>query len=225
MKSSASRLLSAVALVLAMIRARVVRLSPRAITRSAQASSAEPPDAELVRRARRGDSDAEEELFRRHAGYVAALSFRLLGDRAESEDVVQETFLDAVAQLRALSAPGAFRPWVAGIAVHKAHRRFRRRRLQALLGIVRIADDSVLESSAHPSASPELRAELGLLDGALARLSDVDRAAWILRYVEGYGLEDVARLCRCSTATVKRRIARAQEVVRAHIELDTGDDG
>jgi RNA polymerase sigma-70 factor (ECF subfamily) len=71
---------------------------------------------------------------------------------------------------------------------------------------------------------PDIRAELALLDLALAPLADVDRAAWMLRYVEGYGLEDVARLCRCSLATAKRRIARAQQLVRAHVEIAEVDD-
>jgi RNA polymerase sigma-70 factor (ECF subfamily) len=185
---------------------------------------AEIPDAELVRRAHTGDAHAEEALFRRHAGHVAAMAFRLLGDRCESEDVVQETFLAAIAQLRTRFEPISLRPWLVGIAVHKVHRRFRRRKLQALLGLFRPASDAVLETCAAMETHPDIRAELALLDLALAPLADVDRAAWMLRYVEGYGLEDVARLCRCSLATAKRRIARAQQLVRAHVEIAEVDD-
>jgi RNA polymerase sigma-70 factor (ECF subfamily) len=188
------------------------------------ARAAEPSDAELVRRARAGDADVEQILFKRYAGYILALSFRLLGDHAEAEDILQDTFLDAIAQLRGRTLPGSLRQWLAGIAVHKAHRRFRRRKLQALLGIFRPHDDAILESCVHPDASPELRAELALLDAVLRRLPDVERAAWVLRYAEGYGLEEVARLCGCSLATAKRRIARAHEVVLTHVELGGVDD-
>ncbi|HEX4337336.1 MAG TPA: RNA polymerase sigma factor [Polyangiaceae bacterium] len=204
-----------------MIRARVVRLRQRT---PSPGGSAEIPDTELVRQAHAGDVHAEEALFRRHAGYVASLAFRLLGDRCESEDIVQETFLAAIGQMRAQFEPVSLRQWLVGIAVHKVHRRFRRRKLQALLGLFRPATDSVLETCASAETHPEVRAELALLDVALAPLSDVDRAAWMLRYVEGYGLEDVARLCRCSLSTAKRRIARAQQLVRAHIELEEVDD-
>jgi RNA polymerase sigma-70 factor (ECF subfamily) len=206
-----------------MVRARIVRLPRRTRAREVEALP-EPTDAELVRGARAGEGAAEQALFRRHAGYILALSFRLLRDPAESEDVLQETFLDAIAQLRRNAEPASLRSWLAGIAVHKVHRRFRRRKLQALFGMVRPSDDSVLESSAHPDASPEIRAELALLDAVLVQLPDVERAAWVLRYVEGYGLDDVARLCRCSLATAKRRIVRAQGVVVAHLELGEGDD-
>lgn len=204
-----------------MARPIVVRLSTRVRPgKAVQPSTVDMPDAELVHRTRAGDSDAEEALFRKHAPYIATLSFKLLGDRSEAEDVVQETFLDAIRHLRSLAEPRTLRQWLAGIAVHKVHRRFRRRRLQSLLGRTRATDSTVLEACARPDTPPDLCAELALLDLALAPLADVDRAAWVLRYVEGYGLDDVARLCRCSRATAKRRIARALIVVRAHVDLD-----
>jgi RNA polymerase sigma-70 factor (ECF subfamily) len=117
------------------------------------------------------------------------------------------------------------RSWLAGIAVHKVHRRFRRRRLKALLGVHRAAHDGALEASARAGTSPELRAELGLLDDALSGVADADRAAWMLKYVEGYALDEIARLCGCSLATVKRRIQRTHDVVQAHVELGPAASG
>jgi DNA-directed RNA polymerase specialized sigma24 family protein len=72
---------------------------------------------------------------------------------------------------------------------------------------------------AQTGTSPELCTELGLLDLALGALGENDRAAWVLRYVEGYALEEVAILCHCSLATAKRRINKARLVVNAHVEL------
>jgi len=207
-----------------MVRARIVRLPRRTREQDLEPRAPELSDVELTRRVRTGDVAAEQALFLRHAEYILALSLRLLRDSAESEDVLQETFLDAITQLRGSAEPVSLRSWLAGIAVHKVHRRFRRRKLHRLLGIVRPSDDAVFESSAHPDASPEVRAELALLDAALARLPDEERAAWVLRDVEGYGFDDVARLCRCSLATAKRRIIRARAVVLAHVELAERDD-
>jgi RNA polymerase sigma-70 factor, ECF subfamily len=204
-------------------------VSPRAVARGPRAPAAvarapiDASDEELVSRARSGDGWAEEALFRRHVDYIAALALRLLRDPYEAEEVVQETFLAALTRLRT-SAPVTLRSWLAGIAVHKAHRRFRRRKLLSLLGLYRSSHDAVLEAHAHASTSPELRAELGLLDAALAQVADVDRAAWMLRYFDGYTLGEVADLCRCSQATAKRRIRRAQEIVRVHAEVEEVDD-
>jgi RNA polymerase sigma-70 factor (ECF subfamily) len=177
-------------------------------------------DADLAARVQAGDGRAEEAIFRRYFDYISALSVRLLRDRAEGEDVVQDTFLDAFAQIRRGGSPDAMRAWLAGIAVHKAHRRFRRRKLASLLGFHQEFLGDVLMSTAHTGTSPELRTELGLLDGALAVLSDEDRAAWTLRFVEGYSLDEVAALSRCSLATAKRRIGRARLVVDAHVDVD-----
>jgi RNA polymerase sigma-70 factor, ECF subfamily len=210
-----------VALVSVMVRPRAVGLDAWV----AVAPLEEVADAELVARAQRGDRWAEEALFRKHVEHVAALSLRLLRDRTEADDVVQETFLDAFAQIRR-EAPTSLRAWLTGIAVHKAHRRFRRKRLLGLLGLHHSSHDAVLEAHARSGTSADIRAELGLLDAVLARVADADRAAWSLRYVEGYTLGEVAALCRCSLTTAKRRIQRVDAVVADHVQIARreGDD-
>jgi RNA polymerase sigma-70 factor (ECF subfamily) len=213
------------ALVWDMVRPRAVRLDawgPRAVPTGGDVRDAG-LDAKLTERALAGDPWAVEALFRKHLDYIAALAYRLLRDREEADDVVQETFLDAFSQIRT-SAPTSLRSWLAGIAVHKAHRRFRRRRLLAVFGLDRSSHEAVLEAHAHSSASPEIRAELSLLDAALSAVSDVDRAAWLLRYVEGHVLDEVAVLCGCSRATAKRRVLRAHTVVRSHFQVEEEGD-
>ncbi len=213
-----------VALSRAMIRVRASRLDAAAKPAARSGVRDGVSDDDLALRVRGGDRWAEEALFRRYIDYISALAFRLLRDRAEGEDIVQDTFLDAFAQLRAGAAPASFRAWLAGIAVHKVHRRYRRRKLRALLGHHFAAVDSVLQATAYAGTSPELRTELGLLDAALCQLAEVDRAAWMLRFVEGYELEEVAHLCGCSVATAKRRIGRARAAVDAHVELEEVSD-
>jgi RNA polymerase sigma-70 factor (ECF subfamily) len=186
---------------------------------------AEPcPDAELVARARAGDHDAEAEIYARHVGYVMALCMRLLGRRDEAEDAVQDTFVDVLEQLGQLREPARLRHWIGRVAVHKVHRRFRRRRLTRLLGLsgASEADFSLVPSVTH--ACPEQAALLSRLGHELSRVSDVARAAWLLRYVDGYKLDEVAELCGCSLATAKRRIALADERVRGCVPLSEAAD-
>lgn len=181
-------------------------------------------DAALVARALGGDRWAEDTLVRRHFGAVAATAARLLGDRDEAEDIVQETFASALTELRHLRDPGAFRGWLLQIAVRKVHRRFRRRRLLRMLGITSGEPEGGLSQLASEDASPEQRAELALLDRVLASLPAPERIAWTLRTVEGMPLEEVAAACECSLATVKRRIAAADRAVRAHVALDRPEE-
>jgi RNA polymerase sigma-70 factor (ECF subfamily) len=179
---------------------------------------AAPDDASLVRSARRGDRWAEEALYRRHVGYIAGMVTRLLGGASEAEDVVQDTFAIGLDQIGTVREPEAIRAWFAQIAVSQVRRRLRRTKLLARLGLHPSLDHLQLESLAVEDADAETRAELAELGGALAQLPTDQRVAWMLRYVEGEPLREIARLCACSLATVKRRIVAASNHLRQHVE-------
>lgn len=170
-----------------------------------------PTDAELVARAIESDAWACETLYRRHVGAAMRTALRLLRNRAEAEDVVQDAFMLAFSRLDQLRAPGAFRGWLMRIVVTSVHRRLRRRKVEPLDG---------LEAEAAQDASPMVRAELRLLDEVLEQIRERDRIPWILRYVLGYKLEEVADACECSLATAKRRISAAHEVVNRHVSVE-----
>jgi RNA polymerase sigma-70 factor (ECF subfamily) len=173
-------------------------------------------DAELVTAVRRGERIAEERLYRRHVQAVAGVAVRLLGRSAEAEDVVQDSFVSAFERLSQLRDADAFRPWLLRIAVHHVHRRFRRRKLLALLGLDRGQDDAGLAQLAAPGMDHEGRVELGRIDAALRTLGAAERVAWMLRHVEGYGLGQIAIASGVSLATVKRRLQRAETCVAAY---------
>ncbi|WP_394835176.1 RNA polymerase sigma factor [Pendulispora rubella] len=181
---------------------------------------ATPSDGELVERIRTGDSWAKEALYRKYFGGIWAVVLRLLGNRADAEDVVQDTFAIALTEFESLRRPEAVGAWLMQIAVRQTHRRFRRRKLRRLLGLDRSIDDASLELLAHEGTSPEVRAELEKVDRVLARLAPAQRIAWMLRYVEGGSLEEVAAACSCSLATVKRRIVAAEDEVRKHVKME-----
>jgi len=176
-------------------------------------------DEELVRRALAGDRWGREMLYRRHAGSLLAMTVRLLANRGEAEEIVQDTFVTAFEQLGTLREPGAVRGWLGQIAVNLVRRRFRRGRLMRFLGLDRGADDATLEALADPGVSTDQRAELALVDRLLRGMKPALRLAWMLRRVEGLELGEVASLCECSLATVKRRIAEADAIVERHVAL------
>lgn len=175
---------------------------------------ATPTDGELVERALEGDAWAEEAIYRRHVHEIGNLTHRLLGDPAEAQDVVQDAFALAFERLGKLRQPEALRSWLKRIAFRQINRRYRRRRLQRTLGVGRTGDPSMLEELAREDAPQEVRVQLGQLDRVLTRLPAEMRLCWILRHVQGESLEDIAALCGRSLATVKRRIAGAEERMR-----------
>lgn len=174
-----------------------------------------PTDAQLVARALGGDRWAEEAIYRRHVHRVTKAAARLLRNRADVEDVVQDVFLCGFRELASLREPARLGSWLTMSAVHRVQKIFRRRRLQRLLGLDRSVHDEPLAEQADTGVTPETRAELALLDRVLDELDELDRIAWVLRHLLGHPVAEVAELTRCSLATVHRRLARAQAHVQA----------
>lgn len=152
-----------------------------------------------------------DEAFREHGRFVAGVAYRVLGRDSDVDDVVQDVFLDAMRGLRQLRDAQAIRGWLRVVAIRKCRRRLSVRRLKGVLGF----DDAPSYAEvASPDASPEQRALLTRVYAALDRIPAEERVAWIVRHIEEEKLEDVARLCGCSLATAKRRIAAAEARLR-----------
>lgn len=179
-------------------------------------------DERLLARIASGDRRAEELFYRRHAHAVIGTVHRLLRDRNDAEEVVQETFLEVFGKLATLRDAKAARAWILRIAVRKVHRRFRTKKLLRVFGFRSGDDDGSFLDVAATDLSPDGRLELARFDEVLGRLPASDRIAWMLRFVEDEKLEDVARLCDCSLATAKRRIAAAEAAIQLHIEQRGG---
>jgi RNA polymerase sigma-70 factor (ECF subfamily) len=160
-------------------------------------------DAALVERARQADEAAFAALYRRHARYLAGIVYRLMGDAAELDDIIQETFVQAGDALAQLDRPERVRAWLVTIAVRRAHRHLARRRRRWFL----LRD---LAEIAAPASDPADRGEVDELYRALDRLPRELRIPWMLHRIEQFTLPNVAEACEVSLATVKRRIAEAE---------------
>lgn len=151
-----------------------------------------------------------DELFRELAPYVAAVGLRLLGRRDEVEDLVQDVFLDAHRAREKLRVHHEAKRWLTVVAVRKARRRLRVRRMRGWLHLGRREEP---EDLAATGAKPEDRVFLGQLYAVLDRLPVQERVAWTLRHVQGEQVKTIADSLRCSLATAKRRIAAAQDKI------------
>jgi RNA polymerase sigma-70 factor (ECF subfamily) len=156
---------------------------------------------------RAGESWAQEALFRRHAPRLNGLAFRVLGRDDEIDDLVQDTFIAALASLDGLEKPDAFSSWISGILVRQAYKKIRRRRMLARLGLGRSAAAIDLDELVAPIATPERAAEIRALYAVVESMPADMRVALVLHRVEGLSLDEVADLVGLSLATVKRRIA------------------
>jgi RNA polymerase sigma-70 factor (ECF subfamily) len=154
-----------------------------------------------------------DELFRRFAPYVARIGYRLLGDRADVDDLVQDVFATAYRKRNQLRDPEAARPWLATSAVRRARRLLHKRTVRRLIGL----GSPDYEDVAAPSLAEADRVLLASIYQILDRVPANQRIAWALRHLHGASLEEVARTCRCSLATAKRRIRAAHDQIRKEL--------
>ncbi len=158
-----------------------------------------------------------EGLYRRYAPYVATIAFRITGRDNDVDDLVSETFVEAIRSWHKLDRTRSLKGWLATVVTRAALKRLRRRRLRRRLGL---EYGEAYEHVASPDASPEHRALLSAVYATLGKLPPEARVAWTLRYIDGEQIETIALRLEMSPATVKRRIASA----RARLEKEFSDD-
>lgn len=178
-------------------------------------SGALPSDAELVKAARAGEPWASDALFRRHARRINGLALRLIGRDSDVDDLVQDSFASAFASLDRLKEPEAFGGWLSAILVRTASKLIRRRRLLARLGFGRDALAIDLDALVSASVPPDEASELRRLYSLAQKLPSEIRIPLLLQRVEGMELDEISKLAGCSIATTKRRIEKAEELLRS----------
>lgn len=174
-------------------------------------------EAALIQRAADGDAEAWEPLVRAHQETVFRLSYLLLGDPDDAEDIAQETFLRAWKHLRRFDPSRPLRPWLLSIASNLASNRRRSvgRYLSALTRAFR--DDPPPPTIEEKSAQ---RMEARELWKAVRTLSLPDQQVVYLRYFLDLPVAETAETLRVAEGTVKSRASRALEKLRNVIRQD-----
>lgn len=187
-------------------------------------------EARLLARLRQRDEAAFDALVRREGGRVLALLTRLLGDRAEAEDLTQEVFVSVFKAVADFRGESKLSTWIHRIAVNHAHNR------RAYLG--RRArpgreawEETVPESDApgvaerlpRPDEVAEGREAERLVELALRRLSEDHRTMIVLRDLEGLPYEEITEITGLPEGTVKSKLHRARaELVKELTRLRGG---
>lgn len=172
----------------------------------------------LIKRAVSGDTAAFEQIMIHSQQKVMALSWRMLGNEADARDASQEVFLKVYKYLGRFKQDQDFFAWVYQITVNvcrdiakrRQHHRFDSLETSAAAGLA--AEQEGADEAMIAAQQRELIA------GAMATLPTKERAAILLRDVEGLSTDEVARILKSSSTTVRSQISSARRKIKFHCQ-------
>jgi RNA polymerase sigma factor (sigma-70 family) len=165
----------------------------------------------VIARAKSGDVEALEALYRAFETPVYNLARRILRSPEDAEDVLQETFLEVVRSIARFRGEGHLWGWIRQIASSKALMRIRRRNVRA---------EEEFDEAASAGAPPVGVAARVDLERALERLSETSRAVVWLHDVEGYTHEEIGEMMGKSVSFSKSQLARAHARLRGMLHAE-----
>ncbi|MGI8608760.1 MAG: RNA polymerase sigma factor [Candidatus Dormibacteria bacterium] len=181
-----------------------------------------PNNSGLVERARHGDAHAFEDLVHEYSEVAFRVAYLIAGSSADAEDVAQESFYKAYRGLSGFRAGAPLRPWLLRIVANEARNRRRSvaRRPQLAL------NEAGAATPDDPARSPEALAVAAEERETLLRcvndLPDQDRLVVAARYFLDLTTDESASALRCPSGTIKSRLSRALERLRACLESKDG---
>ena len=166
-----------------------------------------------------GDRDAYGELVKRHSRMLFRLAYRMTGNQADADDVVQDAFLRAYQNLAAFESRSDFGTWIYRIAARCALDRLAKRRVEESR---RVSGETDPEQDAVqvPDRKPDpermvMSAEIAALQElAMRGLTPVERMAFVLRHLEDRSTEEIAEVLNVTPNTAKQSVYRAVQKVR-----------
>ena len=171
---------------------------------------------DLIKRARTGNGDAFEQLMAVHERRKYAVSLRMCGNREDAQDCLQEAMIRIFKALPGFKYQSAFGTWAYRITMNTCLDELRRRKSRAGVSLDALLDNGW--SPSDPSEVPEDHAvrseQRRTLEAAIASLHEDMRAAIVLRDVQGFSYEEIAKILDTNIGTIKSRISRGREKLR-----------
>ena len=177
-------------------------------------------DLILLERARSGDLDAFNDLVACYQDHLFALVVRMVPDRDQASDAVQEAFFSAFRNLGSFRG-GSVRSWLSRICVNAAMDTQRAKKRRPVQPYPELDDESwqpPAGQEADPVATTMTTERTHVLNAALARITPDQRAAIVLFDVEGYDYAEIAEMTGVSLGTVKSRIHRGRLALRTLLQ-------
>ncbi|MER9327016.1 RNA polymerase sigma factor [Mesorhizobium sp. M0488] len=181
-------------------------------------------DMQLVRRALARDGDAFRAIIKTHNQRLYRIARGVVRNDSEAEDIVQEAYVSAFANLGAFRGESSLATWLSRIVINEALGRLRKKRRTVPMPDNPQAE--IIRFPLNPSDDPERtmaqRQILKLVEQATDSLPDVYRTVFVARVIEGLSIEETADLLGVRPQTVKTRLHRARALVRKALDDQIG---
>jgi RNA polymerase sigma factor RpoE len=181
-------------------------------------------EMELVRRAKRGDFKAYDELVRRYQERIYATVYHMTSNHEDANDLAQEAFIKAFRAIKSFKGGSSFYTWVYRIAVNKTLNFLKQRKRRAAMSL----NDLDINAEHDPDlvalvSEKTPRREAGLselqekLNEAMLKLSEVHRLVVTLHDVQGLPHEEIAQIMDCNVGTVRSRLYYARQQLQGDL--------
>lgn len=177
-------------------------------------------EGSIVARAQDGDLAAFEYLVTSYQNRLFRLAYRMLNDRGEAEDIVQETLTASWRGLPGLADVNTFGGWIYKMATNKCLDHLRKRKAHAESitdpqDIIVTSDARTAPASAgtDPAHETELSAQKDVLTAVLDTLPPAQRACWLLREMHDRSYAEISATLKISPTTVRGMLARARHQI------------
>ncbi|HVU09136.1 MAG TPA: sigma-70 family RNA polymerase sigma factor [Verrucomicrobiae bacterium] len=185
-------------------------------------SSAPVDESELVRRSRRGDLTAYDELVKRYQERIYATIYHMTSNHEDANDLAQESFIKAFQALKSFKGGSSFYTWLYRIAVNKTINFLKQRKNKLHLSLNDLdfnaehdPDLVALISDKTPQRDAGLSELQKKLNEALLKLSEPHRLVVVLHDVQGQSHEEIAKIMGCNIGTVRSRLFYARQQLQA----------
>jgi RNA polymerase sigma-70 factor (ECF subfamily) len=175
-------------------------------------ASVEVDERDLVSRSCAGDLDAFEDLVRMHQVRIYNVAYRITGNHEDANDAAQDAFVRAYQALSRFRQDAALSTWLYRIATNAALDLVRRRPASAAIELT--AD---YPGAGDPGAEVHRREVNRRVQDAVGHLPAEYRAVVVLRDLQGLAYDEIARILQVPIGTVRSRLSRGREALRAQL--------
>jgi RNA polymerase sigma-70 factor, ECF subfamily len=198
----------------------IQRISPPRLSDSVKERRMADADAELVLQSQNGSPAAFEELVRKHQRMIHSLTFRMTGSLADAEDLAQETFIRAYAQIGTFRGTAKFSSWLYRVAINTClnWRQSEARRFHLHANCAGDASTQYFNGEHDPAGDASNQP----VQEALLKLPAKQRAAIVLTIYDGLNHAEAARVLGCSETTVSWRVFAARRKLKRWLTTTGG---